>query len=303
MLDNSVWLFHDMHGDAIRRMLAAHASTIDGHDRADYDMLTETVTYLRDGVAIACYRAEVLATLDPETRLFRWGWADRPVNARGTIDAVYREGERNDLPQLASNQLRGVWEADAERLVALGAHLANAVGVLRRVAGGRHQWLALFAPPGASPSRTPPPLPPRARSARPPSVIGPAPVQTMPPAAPDGAPSMALASVIREPSRWLVRDVALAFLDDLRTKHAGFREAAFTIRIDLRQTKARFVAQLSFIDAAGHIQIMDPSLAVMDACAQMIRRDHADGNGRWQRLFVRLSSDALGGTTSDVAVS
>ena len=292
MIENSVFLLQVMHEGAIQRMLTAHASSVAGHDRVQYEE-PGFVTYYRGDLPLARYRYEVLATFDAETRVFRWGWADTAGSGPKSVDAIYREGQESQLPALATDQLHDVWEADAERLIGLGAHLSSARGIVRCTRDGRIAWLALFAGETTRTTRALAPAAPQLRTH--------APIQTMPPPGMGGFATMP-ARVVRTPAQRRLMHVVSAMRNDLRASYLGFREALFTVRIDLRQDKARFVVQLALTDADGRLQVTEPSMALMEACARFIRTDSEEGNGRWQRLMVRLSSDALGANVDEVTV-
>jgi len=289
MIENSVFLLEIMHEGAIQRMLGRHASVVAGHDRVEYGDEPGSLAYYRGAEQIARYRYEVLATLDREMHLFRWGWADRAGVLPKRVDAIYREGQESELSALAESQLHDVREADAARLIALGAHLAGATGLVRCDGEGRTTWLALFDEQAT-----------RATICPPASLKEPAPIQTMPPG-PGGFVAATPAHAVRTPAQRGIQHVLGAMRDDLRASFMGFREALFTIRIDLRQDKARFVVHVSVLDGDGRLQVLDPSMALMDACARFIRADSDEGNGRWQRLAVRLSADLLGANLTEIS--
>jgi hypothetical protein len=290
MIENSVFLMQAMHENAIGRMLGEHASAVAGHDRVQYGE-PGLLTYLRGDRPLARYRYEVLATFDHETRVFRWGWAEKDAAFPKRVDAIYREGQNSQLTTLATEQLHDVWETDAERLVRLGAHLATARGLLRCDVGARTTWLALFDARGVRETMRPPrPLKEHA------------PIQTMPPAGLGGHPAAMPMRPVRTPAQRRLQQVVSALRDDLRASFMGFREALLTVRIDVRQDKARFVVQLAVADGDGRLQVLEPSMPLMEATARFIRADSDEGNGRWQRLVLRLSSDALGANVDEVTV-
>lgn len=269
MLDSSLWLLHQTQAAEIQRLLRGHLDRVGHCDAAEYDAVRSTLVYTRYGRPAVRYRVEVIGIYRPSAKNFRWGWVG------GT--------DKRGLAQLMSGNLPDVGESDVERLAHLAAHLAGASGVYRHVArlgqeGTRYHYLALFD----------------AESLPAKPVVAPAPVQTLPPAAPDGAPCAALSRKVRSPKEVLLDEVAGTALPLLRKSHPGFREALFSIRVDLRQHKARFFATLSVIDAHGQLQVVDPNMELMDVSARLIGDDHHDGNGRWERLVIRLAGDQHG---------
>jgi len=93
---------------------------------------------------------------------------------------------------------------------------------------------------------------------------------------------------VREIRRELFLPVAQSALAEVVQQIDGFRQALLVVRIDLEQSKGRFVVQLVGIDAAGDLHALDASRPLVDAVAKLIGDDSRDGNGRWKKLVVRM---------------
>lgn len=276
-----------MHHDAIRRMEAAHARFVQGFTRVAIDEEEAGfLVYFRGEERMVRFRYELLAAYDRDLWMLRWGWADQRSLKPKSVDAVYHAAHETGCTSLGKSPQHEVHPEDAERLVALGGHFAQARGVWRSEQGGVTTWLALF----------PAPLHPAPRS-----IVTPAPIRTVPPPS-LGAPSFASpASPVAPPSLGRIQQLAEAARLDLRMNFAGFREALVTLRIDLRQERARFVVQACVIDGDGLLEVLEPSAGMMDACTRFILEDATSGNGRWRKLTFRLAADALGASVVEIA--
>jgi hypothetical protein len=107
---------------------------------------------------------------------------------------------------------------------------------------------------------------------------------------------------IREPKRAIVQPFADAALAELSVSiPLGFRKAVLIVTLDLeREEKARFFVQLVALDESAELWSPDASPDLVRAAGNMIAADAKDGNGRWQRLVLRLQRGSREAIIADV---
>jgi serine/threonine protein kinase len=109
-------------------------------------------------------------------------------------------------------------------------------------------------------------------------------------------------AAIREPVRDVVQPLADAAIAELRREvPVGFRKAVLIVTLDVEKSKARFFVQLVATDATGELWSPDASPALLKAAGAMIATDARDGNGRWQRLVLRLQQGSTEGVVAEIA--
>jgi serine/threonine protein kinase len=112
-------------------------------------------------------------------------------------------------------------------------------------------------------------------------------------------PKQVKTASIRDPSRALLQPFADAALADLGTAVPnGFKQAVVIVTLDVEKGKARFFAQLVATDEHGDLWTPEASMDLVRAAGTLIAEDARDGNGRWQRLVVKL----IGGSRKPIVV-
>ncbi len=95
---------------------------------------------------------------------------------------------------------------------------------------------------------------------------------------------------VREPARELVMPIANAALSAVvDALPQGFQQALLVIDVKVGDGRARFSAVLVASDHAGQLLAVTTPQSVMDGIGTLIVEDIKSGNGRWNRLVVRLS--------------
>jgi serine/threonine protein kinase len=106
---------------------------------------------------------------------------------------------------------------------------------------------------------------------------------------------------IREPTRAVLQPLADAAVAELgHAVPVGFRKAVLIVTLDVEKSKARFFVQLVATDETGELWAADASMELVRAAATMIGDDARDGNGRWQRLVLRLQRNSREAVVADV---
>lgn len=106
---------------------------------------------------------------------------------------------------------------------------------------------------------------------------------------------------IREPKRPVLQPLADAAVAELvHAVPVGFRKAVVIVTLDLEKQKARFFVQLVATDETGELWCPDASPELVRAAGAMIADDARDGNGRWQRLVLRLQRGSREAVVTDV---
>jgi serine/threonine protein kinase len=137
-------------------------------------------------------------------------------------------------------------------------------------------------------------IPVASEAARPSAVPSPSPSQ------PRGAASRP-AGAIREPKAHVLQPLADAALAELSIAvPLGFRKALLILTLDLAAAKARYFVQLVALDDTAELWSTDASAELVRAAGSMIVADAQDGNGRWQRLVLRLRRGTREATVAEV---
>lgn len=108
-------------------------------------------------------------------------------------------------------------------------------------------------------------------------------------------------AVVREPARAVLQPLADACVAELM--HAvpvGFRKAVAIVTLDIEKNKARFFCQIIATDETGEMWAPDASMDLVRAAGSFIAADARDGNGRWQRLVLRLQRGMREAVVTDV---
>ena len=95
---------------------------------------------------------------------------------------------------------------------------------------------------------------------------------------------------VREPARELVMPIANAALSAVvDALLQGFQQALLVVDVAVGDGRARFSAVLVASDNTGQLFAVTTPQAVMDGIGTLVVEDIKSGNGRWNRLVVRLS--------------
>jgi hypothetical protein len=98
------------------------------------------------------------------------------------------------------------------------------------------------------------------------------------------------AKPVREPARELVMPIANAALSAVvDALPQGFQQALLVVDVAVGDGRARFSAVLVASDNTGQLFAVTTPQAVMDGIGTLVVEDIKSGNGRWNRLVVRLS--------------
>ena len=108
-------------------------------------------------------------------------------------------------------------------------------------------------------------------------------------------------AAIREPKLSLVQPLADGAATELsREVPGGFREAVVVVTLDVEKGKARYFVQVVACDASGELWTPDASMDLVQLAGALIAEDARDGNGRWQRLVLRLRQGRREAIISDI---
>jgi hypothetical protein len=320
----------------VQRELRTLAEREEAHgsrgEEVKYDPLSKMATYetRRGGVASRMF-GELLATYATDDRIFRWAWAGRAAGADVThADVVFHAGQTRGVPQLSMSIVADLGEEEATTLAKLGALASDAEGLHVLRSGTKLEFVGLFDRPRPSDkggersagrfSVPPPPVAERTRDTPPPRRV---PYRSLPPireiyeprtgSSPprvargsSGPPpvSAGAAAALREPARPVFLPVANAMLDGLARGCPGYRQGLFVVIVEEHRARQgrRLVVQLVAVDEHGLLRSVDAPTALVDAAAQMIDADLAEGNGAWRKLSARIVPKADGGATLHVDV-
>jgi serine/threonine protein kinase len=110
-----------------------------------------------------------------------------------------------------------------------------------------------------------------------------------------------MAAGVREPKRAMLQPLVAAAIAELtQAVPVGFVKAVLIVTLDVEGGKARFFVQLVATDPAGELWSPDVSMDLVHAAAGMITEDARDGNGRWQRMVLRLQRGSREGIVADL---
>jgi serine/threonine protein kinase len=109
------------------------------------------------------------------------------------------------------------------------------------------------------------------------------------------------AATIREPKAAILKplvDRARAELD--QAVPGGLERAVVIVTLDVEKGRARFFVQLVATDASGELWTPDASMDLVTVAGAAIANDARDGNGRWQRLVLRVQRHSSTATIQEV---
>ena len=185
------------------------------------------------------------------------------------------------------------------RTVAQGAKSSSPMRAAMAMPASTRAFPADAPAPAPAPAPESEPAPPRFAPTR---LF---PVHTAEAAKPSGDKSVMrapqAATPIREPKRLIVQPLADAAVAELaQSIPVGFRKAVLIVTLDVEKSKARFFIQLVATDETGELWSPDASSDLVRAAGSMIAEDARDGNGRWQRLVLRLQQGSREAAVADV---
>lgn len=106
---------------------------------------------------------------------------------------------------------------------------------------------------------------------------------------------------VRDPKREVLQPLTDAALAELSVGvPLGFRKAVLIVTIDTEGPKARYFVQVVALDETAELWAPDASGDLMRAAGNMILADAKDGNGRWQRLVLRLQRGSREAVIADI---
>jgi hypothetical protein len=133
----------------LRRQTEREKSRSERGEEVRYDPITRMAIWeTRRGDVIGRWYAEVIASYVPADRILRWAWAGQASLSTAThADAIFREAQARNVPQLGMSVVGDLDEEDACTLARIGVILAKGEGLELRRADGEVSLVGLFDSP------------------------------------------------------------------------------------------------------------------------------------------------------------
>ena len=265
-----------------------------------YDTVSRVATFeTRGGEVTGRHYGAMLATYNPDERIFRWAWtASAKTNTGFATHAenIFREGQSRGVPQLAMSVINDISVEEALTLAQLGALVARANALHVRAAEDAFEYVGLFDRPRptesiADDSRFS--VPPLRTSQKMPPIR-----EVWEPRNSSSPPPAGVAPKIREPARALFLPVANLALASLASSVPGFQQALLVTTIEGDRVDVQLVA----LDAMGILRALEPRAELLAEAQRMVDDDRKEGNTAWRRLSARITPKQDGGATLAVDV-